>query len=621
MKKIEFDIKKLLQMNLMVKTGVFVILGLISISVLLLIYSGRACAKEIRSEFRQKIIVGCSNFSRLAGHSVPDSIGTAYRKISSSKKTKKNKAKLKRFESSIRSAIKPVLSEAVKGADFIYAAADIGGVKTIIFSDEIKKTGISLSGAKRSGDNFEGMNLFITRAGSEEYKELRFPVIVGGVSAGQIIFGFTDKRINNVIRDAGHKSAVIAVICVLAAGAIVLFFLFVFILKPIKNIAVAADSISRGEIDTNVKRMRSKDEVGQLTRSFADMAEYVEEIALISEDISMGKLPEGFKAKSENDVLGKSFEKMITYIREIARISEDIADGNLTDEYRAQSDEDVLGKACERMLNNLKELVSGLRSEAITIANSSDELAKIAEQLQTNSTELSQTTSYISDATQDAAENSEKAASESVEANESAKKGDKLMSGMLEKIKEIHNEVTITAKYMSEMTKYSEEINKIVKVIRGIADETKLLSFNAAIEAARAGESGRGFAVVAEEVRQLSEMSTEHAARIAVIIKEVSANMQKLETVVNYQMVQIKEGAELASDSNDVFVRIARNVDSAASRVEGIASAAQQIAASTQESASISEDQASSIEELAASARSLSNTAKVLKKTAEKFRI
>jgi methyl-accepting chemotaxis protein len=73
------------------------------------------------------------------------------------------------------------------------------------------------------------------------------------------------------------------------------------------------------------------------------------------------------------------------------------------------------------------------------------------------------------------------------------------------------------------LTEAAERIDAVTALIEGVADQTRLLSLNAAIEAARAGDSGRGFAVVAEEVRKLAEATSTATGEIA----EVVASMRR----------------------------------------------------------------------------------------------
>lgn len=82
------------------------------------------------------------------------------------------------------------------------------------------------------------------------------------------------------------------------------------------------------------------------------------------------------------------------------------------------------------------------------------------------------------------------------------------------------NEATIKAKVTDE----------IVSMIQGISSKTNLLGLNASIEAARSGEAGRSFGVVAKEIQKLSITSKDSITKIDDIIKDISVNIEEIDS-------------------------------------------------------------------------------------------
>lgn len=93
-----------------------------------------------------------------------------------------------------------------------------------------------------------------------------------------------------------------------------------------------------------------------------------------------------------------------------------------------------------------------------------------------------------------------------------------LMSGLADALGQVSRQSVTTVGQIDEMVKHLDAIFDLLGDVKTIADQTNLLALNAAIEAARAGEAGRGFAVVAEEVRSLSERSTNFNEQIRKLV-------------------------------------------------------------------------------------------------------
>ena len=107
---------------------------------------------------------------------------------------------------------------------------------------------------------------------------------------------------------------------------------------------------------------------------------------------------------------------------------------------------------------------------------------------------------------------------------------------------------------IGEMQMNSKKIEEISKTINDIADQTSLLSLNAAIESARAGEYGRGFAVVADEISKLAAVSIDSSKEISTIIKSTVRNIENVSKTVEFMADGLNEINSFVKE-NSMFIR------------------------------------------------------------------
>ena len=133
---------------------------------------------------------------------------------------------------------------------------------------------------------------------------------------------------------------------------------------------------------------------------------------------------------------------------------------------------------------------------------------------------------------QEVASNAQHAADAAGRADTETASGQRLVAHTSQSITALEGEIRQAAQVIHELEGQSNEISKVLDVIRGIAEQTNLLALNAAIEAARAGEQGRGFAVVADEVRSLAARTQQSTTDIQSMISALQERAQSAVTVM-----------------------------------------------------------------------------------------
>ena len=140
-----------------------------------------------------------------------------------------------------------------------------------------------------------------------------------------------------------------------------------------------------------------------------------------------------------------------------------------------------------------------------------------------------------------------------------AEQGKQDVSSTLEKVNQVVELIGETKSLTLELGESSKRIGQIVSTIRGISNQTNILSLNAAIEAARAGESGKGFSVVAQEVRKLAHQTEDALDHIQGQVNLVQETIIKFEE----RFQKLVTETQLFSDMNQhIMMAFENSVDS-----------------------------------------------------------
>jgi methyl-accepting chemotaxis protein len=166
---------------------------------------------------------------------------------------------------------------------------------------------------------------------------------------------------------------------------------------------------------------------------------------------------------------------------------------------------------------------------------------------------------------------------------------------------------------VSEIADSSNKVRRIADAIQRIANQTNMLSLNAAIEAARAGEQGRGFAVVAEEVRKLAENTASLAQDIADLVNQATAQADAGVTVAG----EVREKMQLLAEGVRQADTLTGAIATAMEQQQGVVG---EVNLSVTELTRIGQSNATAAEQITATMVDLSKLAEHTRKEVDQFR-
>ena len=123
----------------------------------------------------------------------------------------------------------------------------------------------------------------------------------------------------------------------------------------------------------------------------------------------------------------------------------------------------------------------------------------------------------------------------------------------MEKMNEINTSNVTTIEGINFLNEKINSIWEIVKMINGVADQTKIIAFNVELEASAAGEAGKNFQIVASEIRRLADNTVRSTTEIREKIGEIQKSSDRLLLTSQTGTEKIKEGNSLTTEINDMF--------------------------------------------------------------------
>ncbi len=253
-------------------------------------------------------------------------------------------------------------------------------------------------------------------------------------------------------------------------------------------------------------------------------------------------------------------------IHAVVDAANEIAGGNLTTQLDivARGEVGMLVRAVRKMNQDLRSLIGRVQKSSITLMSAATEIAATSRQQEQTVNAYGASTNEAAAAVKEISATGQELLRTMTEVNSVASDtarmathGQESLAGMDKTMRSLADSTTSIGSKLSVISERAATVNLVVTTITKVADQTNLLSINAAIEAEKAGEYGLGFLVVAREIRRLADQTAVSTLDIDRMVKEmqysVSAGVMEMDKFSDQVRQGVREAAHLGEQLGQII--------------------------------------------------------------------
>ncbi|GCE06019.1 methyl-accepting chemotaxis protein [Dictyobacter aurantiacus] len=348
----------------------------------------------------------------------------------------------------------------------------------------------------------------------------------------------------------------IAVALILLVIALTAFIINATISRPLRRLAALTNRIARGDMSERAN-IPGRDEIHMVATSMNAMLDNI--VRLIAE------------AESRHKTLQMQVEKLIS---EISPVSE----GDLRVQAEAGPDSmGFLASFFNSVITELGSLVINFKTLANEVERATlqtyDETIQLVNETDNQIQKITVATSTIEEmanASRDVVQRAQALARVGNQVYQKTQSGRNAVQRTVEGMGRISTHVHLSSSKVQALEEHSQEINNIVRIIAGIANQTNRLALDASIQAAMAGENGRAFRAVADDIRRSAETAKMQVLNIERIVKQVIQDIEAVTYSIRETEAETGIGIQSSQDAGTAFAAIFNAIEQQSSEISTI---------------------------------------------------